>query len=65
MELAPLSTAAAFMRLVDSAFNYSVHGRAGFEIVADVVAASGCHAFTYGGALDDAVRVFDALAQRP
>jgi HprK-related kinase A len=62
MELAPLSKAAAFMRLVDSAFNYSMLGRRGFDMLADVVERSGCHEFTYGGQLDRAVRTFDALA---
>jgi len=60
--LTPLPKAAGFMRLVESAFNYSVLGRRGFDILAAVVEASGCHAFTYGGQLDDAVRTFDALA---
>lgn len=57
-----LAKASGFMRLVDSAFNYSVLGRRGFEIVADVVEASECHEFIYGGQLEDAVRAFDDLA---
>ena len=57
-----LSKASGFMRLVDSAFNYSVLGRCAFEIVADVVEASECHEFVYGGQLEDAVRAFDDLA---
>jgi len=61
-ELAPLPKCEAFMRLVDSAFNYSVHGRAGFEALAALVDASDCRAFTYGGALDEAVGVFDRFA---
>ena len=61
-ELAPLSRSDAFMRLVDSAFNYNVHGRAGFESLADLVESCECRAFTYGGALDEAVSVFDDLA---
>jgi HprK-related kinase A len=61
--LAPLSKASAFMRLVDSAFNYSVLGRVGFEILADVVSACDCRQFTYGGQLDDAVRAFDELGE--
>jgi len=60
--LTSLPKSAGFMRLVESAFNYSVLGRRGFDILADVVEASGCHEFTYGGQLDDAVRMFDALA---
>jgi len=62
MELAALPKCDAFMRLVDSAFNYSVHGRAGFEALAALVDASDCYAFTYGGALDEAVGAFDRFA---
>jgi HprK-related kinase A len=60
--LAALPKPVAFMQLVDSAFNYSIHGRAGFVVLADRVAASRCFRFTYGGALDEAVRVFDDLS---
>jgi HprK-related kinase A len=60
--LTPLSRAAAFMRLVDNAFNYSLLGRRGFELLADVATACDCYEFTYGGALDDAVRAFDGIA---
>lgn len=63
-ELVALSKAAAFMQLVDNAFNYGVHGQRGFEVLADVTAASECFEFTYGGALDEAVEAFDALAAR-
>jgi len=62
-ELAALSKGEAFMQLVDSAFNYSVHGRAGFETLADLVDACECRAFTYGGALDEAVGAFDDLVK--
>ncbi|HEX6792728.1 MAG TPA: HprK-related kinase A [Casimicrobiaceae bacterium] len=62
MDLAALRKCDAFMRLVDSAFNYSVHGRAGFEALAALVDASDCYAFTYGGALDEAVAAFDRFA---
>jgi len=64
-ELSPLSRCEAFMRLVDNAFNYNVHGRAGFDTLADLVAASRCFRFRYGGDLQEAVRVFDALAAAP
>lgn len=62
MELAALPKCDAFMRLVDSAFNYSVHGRAGFDALAALVDGSDCYAFTYGGALDEAVAAFDRFA---
>ena len=61
-ELAPLDRSAAFMRLVESAFNYSMHGRTGFERLANLVTASECFRFTYGGALTEAVRVLDRFA---
>jgi HprK-related kinase A len=63
MELAPLSRAAAFMQLADSAFNYSMHGRSGFEILSAIVAQCECREFTYGGGLEDAVSAFDELAR--
>ena len=63
-ELARLPKCDAFMRLVDSAFNYSVHGRAGFDALASLVEASDCYAFTYGGALDEAIGVFERIALR-
>ena len=62
-QLAPLSKARAFMHLADHAFNYDVHGRPGFELLAQVIGGSDCFEFHYG-ALDDAVAVFDELARR-
>lgn len=63
MSLTPLAKSTAFMRLVESAFNYSVLGRRGFDILAHVVASSDCYEFRYGGQLEDAVAAFDALAR--
>jgi HprK-related kinase A len=63
--LEPLSKAAGFMQLVDNAFNYSVHGRTGFDVVARLIDASDCFRFTYGGNLSEAVRTLDELAVRP
>jgi HprK-related kinase A len=60
---APLSKARAFMHLADNAFNYDVHGRRGFELLAEVVAGSDCFEFHYG-ALEGAVAVFDDAARR-
>lgn len=59
-----LSKAQAFMQLADNAFNYDVHGRRGFELLADVVTRSDCFEFRYSS-LEDAVPVFDAIARRP
>ena len=61
--LAPLSRARAFMQLADHAFNYDVHGRRGFELLAQVVAGSDCFDFQYG-ALEDTIAVFDDAARR-
>ena len=52
----------AFMRLVECAFNYSVHDRMGFDVLGAVVDASDCFDFEYDGSLDDAVTLFDHLA---
>jgi HprK-related kinase A len=60
--LTHVSRGTAFMRLVDSAFNYTMHGRAGFETLAAVVERAECFEFRYGGDLDAAMRCFDALA---
>jgi len=61
-KLGPLSKSAAFMQLIDNAFNYSIHGRHGFDQLTRFVDASECYEFRYGGALDDAVRTFDRLS---
>lgn len=59
--LEPLPKAQAFMRLVDSAFNYHVHGRRGFDVLAALVEHCDCYSFTYS-ALDDAAAVFERLS---
>ena len=58
--LTRLSRGAAFMRLVDSAFNYHVHGSRGFDRLADVVEAADCYEFVYSD-LQDAVNRLGAL----
>jgi len=60
--LSPLPKARAFMQLADNAFNYSLHGRNGFEALAQAIDACDCHEFTYS-ALDEAIAVFDELAR--
>jgi HprK-related kinase A len=57
--------ASAFMQLVENAFNYSVHGRAGFEVIADVVQRCECRSLTYGGSLEEAISRVDGLAAPP
>jgi HprK-related kinase A len=60
--LAPLPKAQAFMRLVDNAFNYHVHGRRGFDVLAALVERCECYTFTYSK-LADAAAVFERLAE--
>ena len=62
-QLVALSRARAFMHLADNAFNYDVHGRRGFELLAQVIDGCECFEFHYG-ALEDAVAVFDDAARR-
>jgi hypothetical protein len=62
--LTPWSKAAGLMEIAHNAMNYSLHGAAGFELLADIFATSGCYRFTYSR-LDDAIAVFTELADRP
>ena len=62
-ELTPLSRGRAFMQLADSAFNYNVHGRQGFELLADAVERSECYEFVYGD-LENATAMFTELAAK-
>jgi HprK-related kinase A len=64
MTLESLPKAAAFMQLVDNGFNYSIHGRAGFEALASLIDASRCFRFTYGGNLDEATAAIASLLPR-
>jgi HprK-related kinase A len=61
--LTPVTRARTFMYLADQAFNYDVHGRRGFEFLADVVTRCDCFDFEYGD-LDEAVVEIDRLAQQ-
>jgi len=56
--LEPMPKARAFMGLVDSAFNYNVHGRQGFSALTRLVDKADCYEFSYSR-LEDAVRVFE------
>ena len=59
--LHPLSRARTFIHLADHAFNYDVHGRNGFELLAQVVSDADCFEFEYG-VLREAITLFDRLA---
>jgi len=60
--LTPRSRAASVVELARNAFNYTVHGVHGFELLADVVAGADCLDFRYSR-LDEAMARFDALAR--
>ncbi len=56
--------AASLMELAQNSFNQSVHGRAGFEALSDLIDRCDCHDFTYGR-LDEALAVFAGLEALP
>ena len=58
--LRPLPKGRAFMQLADSAFNYEMHGRRGFDLLGKLIASCDCYEFTYAD-LDEAVGVFDDI----
>ncbi len=60
--LEPMPKARAFMSLVDSAFNYNVHGRNGFDTLVRLIDRCGCHEFSYSR-LEDASAIFGRLGE--
>lgn len=62
-ELTARSKANSMLELGRNAFNYTVLGLTGFELLADVITTSDCYDFRYSQ-LEDAVSVFDDLAER-
>ena len=58
--LEPQPKARAFMRMVESAFNYSLLGPQGFQMMANLIDACDCYEFTYSN-LDEAVAFFADL----
>ena len=60
--LEPMSKGAAFMRLIDNSFNYNVHGRRGFDALANLIDGTDCYEFSYSQ-LGDAAAVFDRLSE--
>lgn len=60
--LAPQPRAQAFIQLAENAFNYSMLGEKGFATLGDTIDRCECLSFCYGE-LDDAVAVFDRLAE--
>jgi HprK-related kinase A len=63
-QLQPLSKGRSMMLLIKSSFNYNVHGRQGFELLASVVERSECYEFSYCR-LEEAVDALSELAQGP
>lgn len=52
--------ASSLMELAQNSFNQSVHGRAGFEALSDLIERCDCYDFSYGH-LDEALAIFSAL----
>lgn len=63
LEARPLKRTEAFMRLLDHAFNYHLHGPRGFECLADMVEPAQGLDFSYSS-LDEACAFFADLADR-
>ena len=59
----PMTPGAAFMALADNAFNFHLHGEAGFDLVSDLVADADTMRFEYGD-LNEAVAFFDAMVAK-
>jgi HprK-related kinase A len=59
-ELTPKSAADMLIELGQNAFNYSVHGRRGFHLLADVMQRCACFNLRYSN-LDEAIATFRAL----
>jgi len=53
--------AQTLMQVADNAFNYTLQGRGGFDLLGRVVDACDCYDFTYSD-LNDAIRIFAELA---
>jgi HprK-related kinase A len=62
-QLRPRSKANSMLELAKNSFNYMVLGLTGFEVLSDVISDCDCYDFTYSE-LDDAVAIFDALANQ-
>jgi HprK-related kinase A len=55
------SRPAGLVEIAHNSMNYSLHGEAGFELLAGIFAKSGCYRFTYGD-LNEAASAMNALA---
>jgi hypothetical protein len=59
--LRPRSKAGTLIDIGHNAFNYSVHGRHGFNLLSELIDRCDCYDFRYED-LDQALATFDALA---
>ena len=62
-QLEPIAQGRAFMQVAENAFNYSLLARPGFDALGRLIDASASYHFRYG-ALDEAMAVFERLAQQ-
>jgi HprK-related kinase A len=62
LRLTPQPKTATFMDVAENAFNYHIHGRRGFELLAAIVDRCACMSLTYSD-LDAAIALFDRLAE--
>jgi HprK-related kinase A len=60
-QLRPMRRVMAFMGLVEHALNFNVHGRPGFNALADMIERAHCHQCAYSGLLE-VVAMLGALA---
>lgn len=58
--LTPLGKAQGLMQLAENSFNYSLHGKHGFETLGKLIEQVDCYHFTYSK-LDDAIAIFAEL----
>jgi hypothetical protein len=61
--LEPRSKAETFIELANNSFNYHVHGRRGFELLAGIVDRCACLSLTFND-LEPAIALLDGLAER-
>ncbi len=58
----PQDRGSMFMHVADNAFNYSLQGRVGFQLLGQLIDQVQCYRFEYSD-LDEAVEAFDTLVQ--
>ena len=64
LTLTPIARARGFMRVAENAFNFSLTGARGFQALGGVIDQCSSFDFTYSD-LDEAIALFDAMAQAP